>query len=127
MIETLSNFNTTSIGTKVMTNQDRPLDENGEVDWPAFDKMRADNPICIDHKTDMVSIKLMTKPVSEGGMGAQLTDFVELAVHILKGLNGFYPCKENSETILHWEAGLECQRERTRDRQKRNVEGQNKE
>ena len=127
MIETLSNFKTTSIGTKVMTDQDRPLDANGEVDWPAFDRMRKDIHICIDHKTDMVSFKLMTKPVSEGGSGAQLTDFVEMALHILKGLNKFYPCKENSETILHWEAGLECQRERTRDRQKRNVEGQNKE
>lgn len=67
----------------VMTNEDRPLLENGEVDWKEFDKIREDYPVCIDHKADMVSFKLMTKPVKEGGKGCQHIDMIKTAKHIL--------------------------------------------
>jgi hypothetical protein len=113
-------------GHKVMTNDERPLDSEGNVDWEAFDEMRNEYPICIDHEKDMISIKMMTEPVSKGGSGAQLTTLVTAGSMILKYLNNKFSCRENSITATKWEEGLMWQEKRTKDREARNVEGENK-
>lgn len=128
MLESLKEFKVTSIGTKVMTNDDRPLVPGSlEIDWEAFDKMREEFPICIDFETGMVSFKMMTKPASEGGSGAQLTDFIEMAGEILIYLNKNYPCTENSYTLRSLYDASFWQKERTKDRDARGVEGKNEE
>lgn len=73
----------TELAKLIMTNEDRPLLENGEVDWDAFDELRNTKPICIDHNADMVSFKLMTKPAAEGGKGCQHVDMISVAKEIL--------------------------------------------
>lgn len=95
---------------KLMTNYDRPLTECGSIDWVAFDSMREDFPICVDHDKEMISFKMMTKPASEGGKGCQLTDLIEVAKHMIEYLNGKFPCRENAMTITKLDEALMWQR-----------------
>ena len=125
MLGSLIDYKESNIGTKVMTDQDRPKEIDGRVDWAAFDEMREEFPICVDHKAGMVSFKVMNKPASEGGSGAQWTDMVHVGLHILKYLNNKYPCRENAITITKLEEALMWQEKRTKDRVNRNVEGRN--
>lgn len=110
-----------------MTDEDRPVDEGGNVDWDKFDDMREEFPICVDHEKDMISFKMLTKPASEGGdlRNCQWTDLVEVGLEQLKYLNDKYPCRENALTITKLEEALMWQEARTKDRVKRNVEGSN--
>ena len=124
MLETLEGV-TEIGGNKIIRIEDRPLDDKGEVDWDAYDKMRETTPIAIDDEQDMISFKMMTKPALEGGEGCQLTVLVETAIIMLKKLNSLYPCKENDETLHYWGMGLRHQELRTKDREQRNVEGKN--
>jgi hypothetical protein len=84
MMESIKDVKVLNGVTKVMTNDERPKKEDGSVDWEAFDVMREEFPVCVDHEKDMVSFKLMTKPVKEGGKGCQHTDLVALAKHIVE-------------------------------------------
>lgn len=111
---------------KVMTNKDRPLDKNLDVDWNQFDEMRKEFPICIDHEKDMVSVKIMTSTVLEGGNGCQLTVFIKMALIIITYLNAKFPCRENAITITKLQEALMWQDQRTKDRKDRKVEGFNK-
>lgn len=112
-------------GKKVMTNDERPKDHQGNVDWDAFDEMRNEYPICIDHESDMISCKMLTKPASEGGNLnlCQLTELISIAKHMLEYLNDKFPCEENTHTLFHLKEALMRQEERTKNRIKRNVEG----
>ena len=112
-------------GKKVMTNNQRPKAISGEIDWVAFDKMREDFPICIDHDKDMISFKMLTKPASEGGNLdlCQWSDLVLMGLVQLKYLNNKFPCRENALTITKLEEALMWNEARTRNRINRNVEG----
>lgn len=123
MINEIKGFTESSIGTKVLS--ERVFNEDGSVNWEKTDKARNVCPIFIDHDRDMISFKMMTKPASEGGSGAQLTDLIEVAKHILEYLNGKFPCRENAMTITKLDEALMWQEKRTKDRLKRGVEGKN--
>lgn len=113
-----------AIGHLVMFNEELPrLSTNNQIDWEATDEMRKLKPICIDNDAEMISIKVMTKPASEGGSGCQFTDLMEVALHQLKYLNGKFPCRENAITITKLEEALMWQKKRTEDRTTRGVEG----
>jgi len=114
-------------GKRVITNEDRPKLPNGDIDWKAFDELREAHPICIDHSTDMISFKMMTKPSSKGGNleNAQFTELIATALEMLKYLNKSIPCNENDATIHHLMEALICQKKRTLDRKIRGVEGKN--
>ena len=101
---------------KLMSNDERPLKENGEIDWDKFDEVREEYPICVDHEKDMISFKMLTKPASEGGdlRNAQLTDLIEVALHMLKYFNEKFPCRENSLSITKLEEALMWQEMRTK-------------
>ena len=117
MMNSVKDFKISSIGTKTMTDADRPMcvDSKGNdaVDWEAFDKMREEHPICIDHEAEMISFKVMTKPASEGGKGCQLTDLVEVALHMLNKLNVNHGCTENYHTAIALQDALKWQKTRT--------------
>lgn len=112
-------------GKKVMTNEERPLDANGNVDWDAFDEMRNEFPICVDHEKDMISFKMLTKPASEGGdlNRCQVMEMIVVARHIISKLNDKFPCRENAITLTKLDEAILWQRERTRERTERGVEG----
>ena len=97
------------------------------MDWDAFDKMREEFPICIDHAIDTISIKMLTKPASEGGNLnlCQCTDLIAIGLTQLKYLNAKFPCRENAISITKLEEALMWQKKRTDDRMQRGVEGKN--
>lgn len=112
-------------GHQVMTNGDRPQNKDGSIAWDLFDKMRDVMPVCVDHEKDMISFKMMTKPVSEGGSGCQLTTLIKASLIMINSLNDKFPCRENAITITKLEEALLWQRHRTVNREARGVEGLN--
>jgi len=63
---------------------------------------------------------------SSGVNGIQVTDMLEYIKDVYKSLNGSFPCRENSLTITKIEEAIHWQDARTKDRENRGVEGQNK-
>jgi hypothetical protein len=70
---------------KIITNEERPKKDNGEVDWEKYDLLRNEIPICVDHEQDIISFKMLTKTKDEGGNMnlCQVTDMIYVALHIL--------------------------------------------
>lgn len=125
-LETLKNLKKTN-STFIMTNEERPLNLDGSVNWDSFDEMRKVYGVCIDHEKNMVSFKIQNGPIKEVGLnGCQLIDMVEVAKIMLEKLNEKFPCRENAITITKLDEALMWQDKRTADREARNVEGLNK-
>lgn len=73
-----------------------------------------------------LDIDFQNGPIKENGInGVQFTGLIEIALEVLKKLNGAFPCRENSITITKLEEALMWQEARTKDREKRLVEGKN--
>ena len=102
------------------------FNESGQMDYKWFEtEIRPNYNVYVRHDVNSITFNMMTKPVSEGGKGCQLTAMVKMALHMLKKLNGYYPCRENSLSITKLEEALMWQEARTKDRVKRGVEGKN--
>ena len=64
--------------------------------------------------------------ISENGVnGIQFTGLIEIALSVLKNLNSKFPCRENAITITKLEESLMWKEDRTKDREKRALEGKN--
>ena len=104
--------------------QDRPKQADGTVDWKLFDEMRRSQPIYIDHDVNMISFRIQNGPIKEAGVnGCQIDTVIEAAKLILEGLNKQFPCRENSCAITKLDEALHWLQARTRNREKRGVEG----
>jgi hypothetical protein len=74
-----------------------------------------------------VSFTVQSDPISEVGVnGVQALDLLKYTLCLFKSLNEAFPCKENACSITKMEEAIHWQEARTRDRIRRNVEGQNK-
>ena len=66
-------------------------------------------------------------PIKEVGVnGIQATDLLFFCKELFKSLNKDFPCRENALTITKIEEAMHWQDARTKDREKRKVEGYNK-
>jgi len=75
----------------------------------------------------VVKFTIQSDPISEVGInGCQAVDMLEYVKCLFESLNESFPCRENSLTITKIEEAIHWQEARTRDRQKRGVEGFNK-
>lgn len=113
---------------------------NEEV-WDKIEKkMHAENALSRMQKQDFikvgrdedgrahVSFVIQSAPVSEVGVnGCQAVDMLEYVKKLFVSLNGAFPCRENSHTIVKIEEALHWQDARTKDREARGVEGKNEE
>ena len=82
----------------------------------------------VSSKTSEIIIKIQDGPIREvGENGAQIDVLGEVWLEIIKGFNAVFPCRENSITITKIEEALLWQMKRTMNREKRGVEGFNKE
>lgn len=125
-IETLSGVLKIN-NARVMTNEDRPKNEDGSVKWGAFDEMRKAYPICVDHNQNMISFKIQYGPIKENGVnGCQVEDMIATCKHIVEGLNEKFPCMENNRVIAGLEDAVKWSKLRTENRIERGVEGENK-
>ena len=74
-----------------------------------------------------LDIKFQEGTIKENGEnGVQFTALIEIALEILKKLNNNFPCRENAITITKIEEALMWQERRTKEREKRGVEGYSK-
>lgn len=74
----------------------------------------------------IVSFTIQSDPISEVGVnGVQALDLLKYTKYLFESLNEAYPCRENSLTITKIEEAIHWQDARTKDRQKRLVEGTN--
>lgn len=75
----------------------------------------------------MVSFTIQSDPISEVGVnGVQALDMLKYTKCLFQSLNEAFPCRENALTITKLEEAIHWQDARTKDRQRRSVEGQNK-
>lgn len=75
----------------------------------------------------IVKFTIQSDPIGEVGVnGCQAVDMLEYVKCLFESLNESFPCRENSLTITKIEEAIHWQEARTRDRERRNVEGQNK-
>ena len=81
-----------------------------------------------------IEVKLQSGPIHElvnGGErgidGVQIDDVIEMTKNIIEGFNIGYPCRENSIAVTKLDEALLWLVKRKMDREKRGVEGLNKE
>jgi hypothetical protein len=75
----------------------------------------------------MISFRIQNGPIKEVGVnGCQVDTLIEAAKLIVEGLNKQFPCRENSLIITKLEEALLWSMKRKLDREKRGVEGLNK-
>ena len=74
-----------------------------------------------------LTIEIQDGVIPENGInGVQITDVLEYVKEVYESLNTDFRCRENALTITKIEEGLHWQDARTKNRVKRNVEGDNK-
>ena len=75
----------------------------------------------------IVSFTIQSDPISEVGVnGVQALDILKYSKCLFESLNEAFPCRENALTITKIEEAIHWQDARTKDRQRRQVEGHNK-
>lgn len=100
---------------------------DGSMIYHLFDtEIRPFNFIYVRHDVNSISFTLQNGPVKENGVnGCQVVTMIQAAKFIIEKLNEKFPCDENDATLAHLSKAIEWQEERTRNREKRNVEGTN--
>lgn len=80
--------------------------------------------ISVDDKYGTLLFKIQEGPIKEVGVnGCQVTALVEVAQMMLEGLNADFPCHENEMTITKLKEAVMWQDQRTKERERRGVEG----
>lgn len=104
------------------------FNESGAMDYKWFEKdIRPNNFIYVRHDVNSVSFTIQNGPIKEAGKnGCQVVDMLALTKHIFEQLNAKFPCRENAMTITHLDEAIMWQEKRTKDREKRQVEGLSK-
>jgi hypothetical protein len=98
---------------------------NALVDYRGSDGTYHDTYILVDE--NQVTFTIQDGPIGDVGVnGIQVTDMLEFVKEVYKSLNHAFPCRENSITITKIEEAIHWQDARTKDRESRGVEGQNK-
>jgi uncharacterized protein (DUF952 family) len=74
-----------------------------------------------------VHFTIQSDPIGEVGVnGCQALDMLKYVKCLFESLNDAFPCRENALTITKIEEAIHWQDARTKDRENRKVEGQNK-
>jgi len=99
--------------------------ETGAMDHKWFEEtIRPNSFIYVRHDKNSVSFTIQNGPIKEAGVnGCQVVDMISVAKHMIEQLNAKFPCRENAVTITKLDEALMWQDKRTKDREKRGVEG----
>jgi len=80
--------------------------------------------ILIDDTHNGIAFEIQNGPIKEHGVnGCQVDTLIHAAKTIIEGLNKKFPCRENSVAITKLDESIMWLEKRTKDREKRNVEG----
>lgn len=131
-LETLKNVKEVG-GFKILNmdslREEKPefFNESGQMDYKKFEaEIRPNVFIYTRDDKNSLSFTIQNGPIKENGVnGCQVDTVIEVAKTIVEGLNAKFPCRENSIAITKMDEALMWLRERTRDREKRGVEGTN--
>lgn len=97
------------------------FDEQGYMDNKLFnEEYRPKYPVQIKYDKNSISFTLKSEPK---GDGCQVDTLIHAALQILKGFNGSMACRENAIAITKLDEALMWLGKRTKDREKRGVEG----
>ena len=126
-IEKLGNFSVVVMDDLRVKYPDK-FNESGSMDYKWFEKdVRPTNFIYVRHDVNSLSFTLQNGPVKENGVnGCQVNEVIEAAKVIIEGLNKNYPSRENAVAITKLDEALMWLEKRTKDREKRGVEGLSK-
>ena len=104
------------------------FNETGAMDYPWFEKeIRPKNFVYVRQDVNSLSFTLQKGPVGGHGVnGCQIDTVIEAAKLILEGLNKQFPSRETAMAITKLDESLMWLEKRTKDRQKRGVEGSSK-
>lgn len=104
------------------------FNESGAMDWTIFERdIRPNHFIYVRHDKNSISFTIQNGPIKEVGKnGCQIDTLIHAAKTILEGLNKNSPCRENACAITKLDEAIMWLEKRTKDREKRNVEGYNK-
>jgi len=99
--------------------------ETGAMDHKWFEEtIRPNSFIYVRHDKNSVSFTIQNGPAKEVGVnGCQVVDMIAVAKHMIEQLNAKFPCRENAVTTTKLDEALMWQEKRTKDREKRGVEG----
>lgn len=102
--------------------------ETGAMDHVWFERdIRPNHFIYVRHDKNSLSFTLQNGPVQEVGKnGCQIADVIAVAKHMLEQLNKKFPCRENAMTITKLDEAIHWQDARTKDRERRGVEGKSR-
>jgi len=99
-------------------------EENNEK-WTQF--IQIENAEDVKDVAPVVKFTIQSDPISEVGVnGVQALDMLKYVKCLFESLNDAFPCKENVLSITKIEEAIHWQDARTKDRQRRQVEGHNK-
>jgi len=80
--------------------------------------------IRVDHNSNTISFKIQQGPIKENGKnGCQVEDMIAVAQHIVQELHNKHPSKYNEDIIRNLELAIQASKQRTADRERRQVEG----
>ena len=83
--------------------------------------------IQVNHKFNTINFKIQDGPIKEKGVsGCQVQTIIETAKVILENLNEKFPSQYNSHALDGLGYAIFSMKRRTRDREMRGVEGENK-
>lgn len=92
-----------------------------------LDFIKIENAEDVKGIAPIVSFTIQSDPIGEVGVnGCQALDMLKYTKCLFQSLNDAFPCRENALTITKIEEAIHWQDARTKDRQKRKVEGENK-
>ena len=100
---------------------------NAYIKYPYLDSNGNHEFIGVGSSGSSLTVKLQDGAIGENGInGIQLTDLLCIVKDVYKELNASFPCRENSLTITKIEEAIHWQDARTKDRESRGVEVENK-
>jgi len=100
----------------------------GAMDHVWFEEtIRPTSFVYLRNDKNSIAFTLQNGPVKERGVnGCQVDTIIHAAKEIISGLNKLCPCRENALAITKLEEALHWLDHRTKDRERRGVEGTSK-
>ena len=101
------------------------FNESGQIDYKWFEKdIRPNHFIYERSDVNSLTFTMQTGPIKEVGInGCQVDTLIHAAKAIIEKLNDKLPCRENALVITKLDEAIQWLDHRTRDREKRDVEG----
>lgn len=132
MLENIANLksvhgNDVVIMDKLRESNPELFREDGSMKYDEFEtNVRPHKFIYVRLDKNSLSFTLQNGPVKESGVnGCQIPEVLGVVKELLLGLDSKFPSAYNKESIMHVEAAIQAQYNRTKDREARNVEGTN--